>query len=355
MSFRILAINPGSTSTKAALYEDERPLLELVLRHSVEETSRFASILDQLAWRRDLVLAALKEKGFSIENLSAVIGRGGLIKPIEGGIYEVNQAMKHDLIYSKRHHASNLGGLIADEIASRAGTKAYIADPVVVDELIPEARMTGLPECPRCSIFHALNQKATARIYAREIGSRYEELNLIVAHLGGGISVSAHRKGRVIDTNNALSGDGPFSPERAGSLPSDELIDLCFSGRYTKAELHKKIAGAGGLMAHLGTSSVMEVIERINAGDEKARLVLETMCFNICKQIGAMAAVMGGRVDAVILTGGIAYNPFVVDLVKHHCEFIAPVRVYPGENELESLAMNALLALRGEVPVKEYA
>lgn len=356
MAFQILAINPGSTSTKAALFVDDQPVLELTLRHSVEEIGRFASINDQLGWRRDLILQALEEKGHRVEDLAVVIGRGGLIKPIEGGVYEVNEQLKYDLLHAERHHASNLGGLIADEIARVAGVKAYIADPVVVDELIPEARYSGLPECPRVSIFHALNQKATARIYAKQVGKNYEDLNLIVAHMGGGISVSAHRKGRVIDTNNALTGDGPFSPERAGSLPADELLALCYSGKYTKTELLRMIAGKGGLVAHLGTSSVQEVcgvlIEKEH--NEHARQVMEAMCFNIAKQIGGMATILCGKVDAIILTGGIAYNDYVNVRIKEACEFIAPVHIYPGENELEALASNALMVLRGEVTPKEY-
>lgn len=356
MTFRILAINPGSTSTKAALFENDKPVLELTLRHSVEEIGRFHDIIDQLHWRRDLILQALEEKGYNARELSAVIGRGGLVKPIEGGVYEVNEALKHDLIHAQRHHASNLGGLIADEIAHAAGVKAYIADPVVVDELIPEARYSGLPECPRVSIFHALNQKATARIYAKQVGRQYEEMNLIVAHMGGGISVSAHRKGRVIDTNNALTGDGPFSPERAGSLPADELLALSYSGKYSKAELMRMIAGRGGLVAHLGTSSVQEVCEVMieKEQNEHARQVMEAMCFNIAKQIGGMAAILCGRVDAILLTGGIAYSDYVTVRVKEACEFIAPVHIFPGENELEALAMNALLVLRQEVAPKVY-
>ncbi len=356
MAYKILAINPGSTSTKAALYEDDKAILELTLRHSVEDIGRFDSIIDQMEWRRDLILDALKEKGFKVEELSAVIGRGGLVKPIEGGVYEVNDVLKYDLRHAQRHHASNLGGLIADEIAQVAGVKAYIADPVVVDELIPEARFTGLPECPRVSIFHALNQKATARIYAKEIGKRYEDLNLIVAHMGGGISVSAHRKGRVIDTNNALTGDGPFSPERAGSLPADELMELCFSGKYSKSELTRMLAGKGGLVAHLGTSSVQEICEvRIEKdNDAQARQVMEAMCFAIAKNIGGMATILCGKVDAIILTGGVAYNDYVNVRVKEACEFIAPVHIYPGENELSALSMNALLVLKGELEPKTY-
>ena len=233
MGFKILAINPGSTSTKVALYDEERPLLDLTLRHSAEQIAHYPNIIDQLDWRRDMILTALKEHGFDIMSLAAVIGRGGLIKPIPAGVYEVNDAMRRDLQHATMEHASNLGGLLADGIAATAGIKAYIADPVVVDEMDDIARLSGHPDCPRRSIFHALNQKATARLHCDRIGIVYEKANLVVAHLGGGISVAAHKQGRVVDVNNALDGDGPFAPERAGTLPAGELVDLCFSGRYT--------------------------------------------------------------------------------------------------------------------------
>ncbi|MEG1405600.1 MAG: butyrate kinase, partial [Alistipes sp.] len=242
MSFKILAINPGSTSTKVALFEDERPLLDLTLRHTPEQIAAYANITDQLPWRREMILTALAEQNFDIHELSAVIGRGGLIKPIPAGVYEVNDAMRHDLMHTTMEHASNLGGLIADEIARMAGVKAYIADPVVVDEMEDVARISGLPECPRRSIFHALNQKATARLHCDKHGIRYEDSNLIVAHMGGGISVSAHCHGRVIDTNNALNGDGPMAPERAGTLPACDVVEMCFSEKYTKKEIMKMLA-----------------------------------------------------------------------------------------------------------------
>lgn len=355
MGFKILAINPGSTSTKVALFDEERPLLDLTLRHTSEQVGRYTNIIDQLAWRREMILKALAEHGFDIMQLSSVIGRGGLVKPIPAGVYEVNEAMKHDLQHAQMEHASNLGGLLAAEIAATAGVKAYIADPVVVDELDDVARLSGLPECPRRSIFHALNQKATARLHCDRIGIVYEKSNLVVAHLGGGISVAAHKQGRVVDVNNALDGDGPFAPERAGTIPAGELADLCFSGRYTRREIQKMLAGKGGLVAHLGTNSMMQVSERIEQGDEKARVVTEAMCYNISKQIGAMAAAMAGRVDAIILTGGIAHNEFVVKYIEQNCSFIAPVAVYPGENELESLVTNALVVLRGVITPKVYA
>lgn len=355
MGYKVLAINPGSTSTKIALYDDERPLLEVTLRHKTEEIAQFPDIINQLDWRRGLILTALREKEFDIKQLAAVIGRGGLIRPIPAGVYEVNSRMRYDLRNAQMKHACNLGGLLAAQIAHMAGVKAYIADPPVVDEIDDAARITGMPMCPRKPIFHALNQKATARLHCDRIGIVYEKANLVVAHLGGGISVAAHKQGRVADVNNALDGDGPFAPERAGSLPAGEFADLCFSGRYTRREVQKMLAGQGGLVAHLGTNSMMQVSERIAQGDEKARLVAEAMCYGISKQIGAMAAAMCGRVDAVILTGGIAHNEFVVRYIEQHCSFIAPVSVYPGENELESLVANALVVLRGTIVPKVYA
>lgn len=355
MGYKVLAINPGSTSTKIALYDDERPLLEVTLRHKTEEIAQFPDIINQLDWRRGLILTALREKEFDIKQLAAVIGRGGLIRPIPAGVYEVNSRMRYDLRNAQMKHACNLGGLLAAQIAHMAGVKAYIADPPVVDEIDDAARITGMPMCPRKPIFHALNQKATARLHCDRIGIVYEKANLVVAHLGGGISVAAHKQGRVVDVNNALDGDGPFAPERAGSLPAGEFADLCFSGRYTRREVQKMLAGQGGLVAHLGTNSMMQVSERIAQGDEKARLVAEAMCYGISKQIGAMAAAMCGRVDAVILTGGIAHNEFVVRYIEQHCSFIAPVSVYPGENELESLVANALVVLRGTIVPKVYA
>ena len=354
MSYIILAINPGSTSTKIAVYEDTQPILTLAISHSAEEIAAFPTIGNQFEWRKNLVLKSLREHGFDIRTLSAVIGRGGLIHPVEGGVYEVNEALHDDLIHTRRQHASNLGGLIAQEIAAEAGVKAYIADPVVVDEMIPYARISGLPQLPRESIFHALNQKAIARRYARETGRKYEELNLIISHMGGGITVSAHRQGRVIDTTNALNGAGPFSPERAGTLPPGPLTDLCFTGKYTREELQKLINGRGGLMAHLGTTSVPEILQRIDDNDLQAMLVLRAMCYSVAKEIGGMAIALKGKVDAILLTGGIAHNKRLTDFISAHIDFIAPVFVYPGENELEALARNALAVLRGDCEAKTY-
>lgn len=302
MGYKVLAINPGSTSTKVALYDEERPLLDLTLRHTTEELTRFTDIIDQLDWRRGLILSALREKSFDIKELSAVIGRGGLIRPIPAGVYEVNSRMRYDLRNAQMKHACNLGGLLAAQIAHMAGVKAYIADSPVVDEMDDVARITGMPMCPRKSVFHALNQKATARLHCERTGLVYEESNLIVAHMGGGISVGAHRQGKIVDVNNALDGDGPFAPDRAGSIPSSDLIKICFSGQYTREELLKYISSKGGMVAYLGTNSVMQVMERIEQGDQRAKKVLDALCYNVSKQIGAMATALAGRVDGIILT-----------------------------------------------------
>lgn len=354
MAYKILAINPGSTSTKVAVYTDEHQDFTINIQHPPEDLARFESISDQYEWRKELIVNAIKGKGVSLDEFDTVIGRGGLINPIESGVYEVNDDLRRDLINAKMKHASNLGGLIARDLADEIGVKSYIADPVVVDEMMPYARISGLPELPRESIFHALNQKAMARLFAKESGKAYEDLNLIVCHMGGGCSVSAHRRGRVIDTNNAFNGGGPFTPERAGSLPSGALIELCFSGKYTKEELLKKVSGEGGLIAHLGTNSVTEALDRILNRDLHAMLILRAMCYNIAKEIGQMSIALKGDVDAIILTGGIAHSKRVTDFIAEHVDFIAPIYVYPGENELRSLAENALAVLRGERVARVY-
>ncbi|MFI3278713.1 MAG: butyrate kinase [Rikenellaceae bacterium] len=354
MSYKILAINPGSTSTKAAIYIDEQPLFELTLRHSAEELGRFNHVIEQLDWRRELILGELKEKGFDIAELSAVVGRGGLVKPIAGGVYEVNDALYKDSAEATHEHASNLGALIARTIAERVGVKAYIADPVVVDELEPVARISGLKEIPRTSAFHALNSKAIARIYAKECGKKYDEVNVIVVHMGGGISVSVHSNGRVIDTTNALSGGGCFSPERAGRVEPLALTELCASGKYTSSEIQHMIVGQGGLMSHLGTNSMLDVVNAALDGDAKAGLIFDAFCYNVAKDVGAMSTVTCGKVEAIILTGGIAYNETVTGKISERCNFIAPVKVYPGENELETLVSNTLHVLQGEVETKVY-
>ena len=354
MSYRILAINPGSTSTKIAVYDDDNIVFTTSIAHKSNELAKFNTIADQYEFRKDLVIKTLADKGIDLKSIDGVIGRGGLIYPVEGGVYEVNDDLCYDLMHATKQHASNLGGLIARDIADQIGVRSFIADPVVVDEMIPYARISGLLEVPKESIFHALNIKAIARRYAREIGVDYESLNLVVCHLGGGISVTAHRRGRVIDTTNALNGCGPLSPERAGTLPPGPLIEMCYSGKYTLDEMKKKLTGQGGLYAHLGTSSVIEALERVDNGDLHAMLILRAMCYNVAKEIGAMAVALKGDIDAILITGGVAHSKRLTDFIAGHVDFIAPIYVYPGENELEALAANALSVLKGERVASAY-
>ncbi|MDQ1297125.1 MAG: butyrate kinase, partial [Bacteroidota bacterium] len=343
----ILVINPGSTSTKFSLFEEDTSLFELTLTHTVEELAGFEKITDQFHFRRDLIVWELAYRKTDLKRIAAVIGRGGLVKPIESGIYEVNDRMIEDLRAGLMgQHASNLGGLIAHDIASSLpNAKAYIVDPVVVDELQPVARISGHPEIERISIFHALNHKAVARMYANSINKKYEDLNLIVVHLGGGISVGAHKRGKVIDVNNALYGDGPFSPERSGGLPSGQLADLCFSGKYTHAEIKAMITGKGGMVAYLGTNSFREVSKMVENGDRKAALIMDAASYQVGKEIGAMATVLEGKIDAIIITGGMAFQEKFINGIKTMVRFLAQVVVYPGEDEIKSLAFNGLLAI----------
>ena len=353
--YKILSINPGSTSTKFAVYEDETLVCLHTIRHSVEDLKPFKSLFDQYEFRKNLMLEKLKSDGIDISDLSAVVGRGGLVRPLESGVYAVNDRLITDLKLSLGgEHASNLGGVIAREIADGIpNCQAFIADPIVVDEMQDVARISGLPLFPRRSTFHALNHKAIARKYAAATGTMYEELNLVIVHLGGGISVAAHQKGKVIDTNQALDGFGPFSPERAGTLDAGMLVKMCFGGKYSQEEIHKMLAGNGGLVAHLGTNEVLIILQRIEDGDAHAKQILEAMCYNVAKEIGAMLAVLHGEADAVILTGGIARSKFVVDYIKGMVSAMAKVVVYPGEDEMEALAMSGLRVLRGEKS-KEY-
>lgn len=354
MSYSILTINPGSTSTKIAVFNDENEVFSKTLRHSAEEIGQFPTVASQFQYRKNIILSELKQAGFDTASFQIIVGRGGLIKPIESGIYEVNETLAHDLEFPVMgEHASNLGGLIAGDIAKDIpGVKAYIADPVVVDELSPIARISGHPAIPRLSIFHALNQKVIARTYAKEMGEKYEELNLIVAHMGGGVSVGTHCRGRVIDVNNALDGDGPFSPERSGGLPAGALVELCFSGK-PQCEIRKMLKGAGGVIAYLGTND-MKLVKEKAVSDPLYKLIQDAMCYQIGKEIGAMAAVLKGNVDAILLTGGIAYSKPVTDYITGMVDFIAPVKVYPGEDEMRALALNGLMVLRGEMTPKNY-
>ncbi|MBN2790445.1 MAG: butyrate kinase [Candidatus Delongbacteria bacterium] len=352
---RILAINPGSTSTKIAVYAGSKLIFLKNIKHSVEDLAPFKEITDQFDFRKNVILKELKEAEIDLDKLKIIVGRGGILKPVPSGVFKVNDKMKYDLKNGIKKHASNLGGLIADDIArSLPDAVAYIADPVVVDEMHDLARITGHPLFERVSIFHALNQKAVARKYAKSIDRPYEELNLIVVHLGGGISIGGHKNGKVIDVNQAIDGEGPFSPERSGTLPVGDVIAMAFSGKYTQDEMKKMVTGQGGFAAYLGTNDAYEVELRVADGDEKAKLIHCAMAYQIAKSIGAMATVLYGKVDQIIITGGIAYNkPFIVKM-REICDWIAPITVYPGEDEMEALAMNGLMVLNKEIEPIDY-
>jgi butyrate kinase len=354
---KLLVINPGSTSTKIGVYEDLNLLFDKTLRHSVEDLDVFPSIIDQYDFRKNVIIEALKENNIDIKEIEAFVGRGGLVKPIPGGVYRTSPALLEDLKKGiLGEHASNLGGILAYELARTIGKQAnsFIVDPVVVDELDDIARYSGRPEMPRVSIFHALNQKAVARRFARERGKKYEDFNLIVVHLGGGITVGAHKNGRVIDVNNGLDGEGPFSPERAGSLPVGSLTKICFSGKYQLHQVKKMITGQGGIVSYLGTNDCKEVEEKIQKGDQKAKMVYLAMAYQIAKEIGSLATVLEGKIDAIILTGGVAYSELLTKWIRKRVAFLAPVHVYPGEDELQALAEGVYFALNGEIEIKEY-
>jgi butyrate kinase len=355
MGHKILAINPGSTSTKLAVYENENCIFKLSVRHDTDVIQSYDRIIDQYNFRKDAILSALNKADIALSDLAAIVGRGGMLKPIESGTYHVNDAMIEYIKKAPRgEHASNLGCVLAKELGDQVGIPSFIVDPVAVDEMDDIARYTGMPEIKRDSLFHALNQKAVALKASRDLKRPYKELNLIVAHLGGGISVGAHQKGRVIDVNNALDGDGPMSPERSGSVPLGPLYKMVFSGKYTLKEIQRKNYGQGGLVAYLGTNDGYEIEKRIKDGDTQAKFIYSVMCYQIAKEIGSLATVLKGQVDAIILTGGLAYDQFAVNLIKERTEFIAPILVYPGEDEMEALALGALRVLRQEEDAKTY-
>lgn len=354
MSFRILAINPGSTSTKIAFYEDEAEMFYSNIQHKQEDLRGYGAITNQLDFRKETVLNEIKCKDLNLATLSAVVGRGGMFPPLLAGGYIVDENMKR-MIYSDKigDHASNLGALIAASIADPLGIPAYIYDAVSADEFCELARITGMPEFTRRNFSHVLNTKAMGRKYAWENGGNYKDYNLLMAHLGGGISISAHQKGRIIDS---ISDDGgPFSPERSGSIPLDFIVDMCYAGKYTKAQVNRKIRGGGGLKAHLGTADCREVEKMIAGGDEHAKLVYQAMGYQIAKGIGNLSTVFDGPIDAIILTGGVAYSKMITDMVIKRVKFIAPIVVYPGENEMKSLSLGALRILRGEEKAMNYS
>ncbi|SDK73397.1 butyrate kinase [Natronincola ferrireducens] len=352
---RILAINPGATSTKIAIYEEETLLFKKIVEHSVKDLKEFSSIFGQYEYRLNLVLEALKEESTELNTLTAIVGRGGLLKPLLGGTYGVNEKMVDDLKRAEQgEHASNLGAVMAWNLANQLNIPAFIVDPVSVDEMEPVARISGLSDLRRISLSHALNMKAVARKVAKEMDKKYEEVNFVVAHLGTGVSVTPHKKGKMIDVNNAMA-EGPFSPDRCGGLPADQLVKLCFSGKYTYEELKEKLIRKGGLYSYFGTMDVREVEALAEKGNEEANIVLDALAYQVAKEIGAMAAVLMGEVDRIILTGGIAYSQRIVNDIIKRVKFIAPIEVVAGEKELQSLALGALRVIRGEEEASLYS
>lgn len=351
---RILAINPGSTSTKIAAYENETCLWKQGIDHPASEINAFARVGDQYEYRIHMILKTIEEKGMTLDAFDAIVGRGGLLHPLVGGTYLVDDFLVDALHHAPGgEHASNLGGIIAFHLGQRIKVPAYIVDPVAVDEMEPVARLSGHPELPRLSQSHALNMKAVARKVARDMGKSYQDVNFVVAHLGGGISVAPHRRGKMIDVNNA-NNEGPYSVERCGTLPSYQLVKLCYSGKYSEKEMLNKILKEGGMYAYLGTKDGREAEKRMYEGDVDAKLVLEGMAYQVAKEIGAMATVLEGEVDCIVLTGGLAYSEFITREIMHRVSFIAPVVLVPGEEEMESLALGALRVLRGEEEALTY-
>ena len=351
--YRILIINPGSTSTKIAIFDKKIQVLKKSISHSPKVINQFKKVSDQYQFRLDIILDHLKKANIDLKTIDCVMARGGLLKPISGGIWKINKQMVDDLQKAERgEHASNLGALIAHNISAKYNIPAYIADPVVVDELDPVAKITGIPEIQKISIFHALNQKYSARMVANQLGKNYEDLNAIVAHMGGGITIGAHKNGKVLDVNNGLFGEGPFSPERTGSISAEQIVNLCFSGKYSESEIKKQIHGEGGLTAYFGTSDVKEIMNDIK--DEKTQLIINAMIYQICKYIGGLAVIYNGNIDAIILTGGLAYNHYIVRSITERVNFLGPIFVFPGENEMESLRKRAMEIYNNSVEINEY-
>jgi butyrate kinase len=341
----ILIINPGSTSTKIAIFKGAEKVYKENIPHTAEELSIYANITDQIEFREKTIINNLLNHGYDLSEINCISARGGLLKPLKSGIYFVNGKMVKDLTECKYgQHASNLGAIIAYNLSLINNIPAYISDPVTVDEMQIEARYSGLKGITRKSIFHALNQKYVARKVSKQLNNEYENLNLIVVHLGGGISVGAHSHGKVIDVNNALNGDGPFTPERAGSLPTISFIKFCFSGLFTKNEIIKKLAGKGGMVSHLNTNDALAVEILALNGDKKNKLILDGMIYQLSKCIGEMSTVLKGKVDGIIITGGMARSEYIIDELKNYIGFIAPLYIFPGENEMEALAENGLNA-----------
>lgn len=353
--YLILAINPGSTSTKTGIFENETEIFMGAAIHSLDELARYPDVLSQCELRKKAILKDVTRSGIDFQNLDSVVGRGGFLRPMPSGTYKINDKMLKDLREGKYGvHASNLGGILAWSIAEETNAEAFIVDPVVVDELTDIARISGMPEIRRKSVFHVLNHKAVARFAARELGKPYNELNLIVVHLGGGITVGAHKRGKVVDVNDGLNGDGPFSPTRSGGLPVLEVIELLLSSKYKADELRRRVMREGGVSAYLGTNDMRKVKRLVERGHRKAKLIYEAMAYQVAKEIGSCGVVLEGNVDAIVVTGGIARDHMFVDLIKRRISFISKVLVYPGGDELKALAMGALEVLRREKIAKEY-
>ena len=349
----ILVINPGSTSTKIAVFEGETSLFTENIRHTKEELSVFEHVTEQYEFRKELILSCLKKNEFSPEDLDCIVSRGGLLTPIEAGAYEINEDMVWQVVNRPQNeHASNVGCMIALSIAKRLGIPAYIYDGITVDELTPINKITGITELRRKGMGHNLNTRAAAMRYAREKGVDYKDICVIVAHLGGGISVNLHNNGKIEDFIS--DEEGPFSPERSGGLPMFDVIKMCYEEGMTYERMMKKVKREGGLMAHLGTTDCREVEKMIDAGDEHAKLIYDSMALNIAKNIAKCAPSVSGKVDAILITGGIAYSEYLTDYIREHVSFIAPVIVYPGEDEMQSLALGALRVLRGEEMAKIF-
>jgi butyrate kinase len=354
---KILVINPGSTSTKIAVFEGEECIMQENILHYIDDLIHYHDIISQYEFRKDVILGTLEMHSVVLSEIQIVMGRGGLTFPLKSGIYQVCDRMLTHVrrgIYGQ--HASNLGPILAHAIANEIpSAKAYIADPVVTDELDDVARISGHPRFERRSIFHALNQKAIARLYAQQIRCKYNQLNLIIAHMGGGVSIGLHKHGRVVDVNNALDGEGPFSPERSGTLPVGQIIDACFSGNFSVDEMRQMVVGEGGLAAYLNTNSMLDIYNNAKNGSTESAFYIDAFVYQVAKAIGEMAPVVDGVIDAILLTGGIAYNKEIVDKISRKVRFIAPVIDFPGEDEMKAMAMNAMLMIRGELPIQNYS
>ncbi|EAF5656963.1 butyrate kinase [Listeria innocua] len=355
MSYDVLTINPGSTSTKLAVYHGDKVLFEETVRHTMQEFADFNNVQEQFDFRWQVLRRVIDAFGYDVNKLDAVVGRGGLLRPVAGGTYMVTEKMLADLKENKYgEHASNLGAMLAKKLADKLGIPSFIVDPVVVDEMQPVARFSGNELIARKSIFHALNHKAAGRKIAKELGSEYEKMNFVIAHLGGGISVAAHRQGKAVDVNNALDGDGPFSPERSGSLPMNDFLEACFSGNWTKRELHELIVGRGGMISYLGTNSMLDVENKVQAGDEDAVKAFDAMAYQVSKEIGACSVVLHGKIDAIILTGGLARSELFTNKIIEQTNWITRVIIEPGEDELEALNSGVQRVLAGIEKEKVY-